>query len=206
MPLKMFDTVTVVCDPVTFEHGNAIRAVLEVYRLEVHLVQLIQHRQAEAFFANPDPSCRYTVLDAHGSNKPPGMGIHISVVDQKDGDERAAEGWDDSPLLLTAATVPKVVKGNGTLISLACGSGNPSLAGAFLDAGYDAYIAPTGDRPYPDADAAALFAAGFFYFAMSGDRDYETASYTDDAATSQAADIDAAHIYGTGLFRRHCRN
>lgn len=93
----MFDTVTVVCDPVTFEHGNAIRAILEVYRLQVHLVQLIQRGQAEAFFASPDPRCRYTVLDAHGSNKAPGMGIHISVVDQKDGDQQAAEGWDDSP-------------------------------------------------------------------------------------------------------------
>ncbi len=204
MPLKTFDNVTVVCDPVTVEHANAIRAVLETYRLQVHFVQLIQRRQAEIFFANPDPNCGYTILDAHGTGEPE-MGIHVSVVDQKDGDYQAARGWQESPLLLTAATVPRLVKGHGTLISLGCGSGNQPLTNAFLESGYNAYIAPTGHRAYPDADAVTMFVAGFFYFAMSGDRDYETASYSDEEATSRASAIDTDFMLGTALFRRHHR-
>ena len=204
MPLKTFDTVTLVCDPVTIEHANAIRAVLETYRLQVHFVQLIQRHQAEEFFANPNPNCGYTILDAHGTGEPE-MGIHLSVVDQKDGDYQAAHGWQESPLLLTSATVPKLVKGHGTLISLGCESGNQPLTDAFLESGCDAYIAPTGDRAYPDADAVTLFVAGFFYFAMSGDRDHSTASYSDEEATVRASAIDADFMLGTALFRRHRR-
>jgi hypothetical protein len=43
--------------------------------------------------------------------------------------------------------------------------------------------------------------AGFFYFAMSGDRDHSTASYSDEEATVRASAIDADFMLGTALFR-----
>jgi hypothetical protein len=63
---------------------------------------------------------------------------------------------------LTAVELAQIVHlPNHIVVSLGCSTGAEALAGAFLDGGCEAYVAPTGDV---EANAAMLFAIHLYYF------------------------------------------
>lgn len=202
MPLQLFDQVAIACDRTMVELASAVRAVLESYRLRVRFFRLVQRRNAVDFFARGVPDCDWTVLVTHGVGEDQDMRIRFEVVDQVDGDWEAPTGWVETNFDLTPRNIPEVVtQAHGNLLSIACGSGRDAFASAFLGAGYGSYIGPTTNGGYYDADAALLFVAGFFYYALAGDRDYATATYSDEEAARRAAGIDSDFVFGTGAFR-----
>ncbi len=97
---------------------------------------------------------------------------------------------------------------DGALLSTACGSGREPLAAAFLNSGYQSYIAPVHpDDPeeiYVDLDSSLVFFTDFFYYLMDGvDRDYSTTTYTEQEAAEKAAQLDPHFRFGTKIFRRY---
>lgn len=200
--MKLFDEVAVACDLKMIEEANAIRAVLESFRLRVRFHRFVRRRNVVEFFGDSPGGCEYTVLVCHGMGDAEEPKIRFEVVDQAEGKMDAPEGWEDAPFDLTPSTITKVVAGaRGTLVSVACGSGRKPLAEAFLAAGYEAYVAPVEE--YYDGDSAVLFVAGFFYHLLAEDRDYAPMSYTAREATERAAAMDEHFELGTRAFRYH---
>jgi hypothetical protein len=78
-----------------------LRSVLEEFGLRVDLYRLYQKRNVEDFFAGRGvpKECRYTGLCGHGPDDDPK--IRLEVVDQKDGDPDAVEGWEPRPFDLS---------------------------------------------------------------------------------------------------------
>lgn len=198
--MKLFDEVIVACDARGAEGAMVLRGLLESFRLHVHFYRLVQRRQALDFFGGDRPNCDYMVLHAHGTGDDYEPRIHFELVDQVDGDYQAAEGWESIDFDLTPGNVRDIVKkGRGTVLAGGCGAGRRPLAEAFLAAGFDAYIGAT--EPYVDADSAGLFTYGFFYFALSADRDFAPRVYSDREAVEQAARFDPGFKHGTRSYR-----
>lgn len=209
--LRMFTPVAVVCDRTMLREADALRHVLETFRLQVDFHYFVQKRQILHFFSQPR-NYAYTVIFCHGSGKTEeDMHLRLEVVDQEDGDYDTPgdEGWDDIVVELTPARIVEYVNNReGTLLSTACGSGREPLANAFLNSGYHSYIAPVmhddPDEIYVDLDSSFVFFTTFFYYLMDGvDRDYSTTSYTEQEAVEKAAQLDPYFRFGTKIFKRY---
>jgi hypothetical protein len=177
-----------------------LRSVLEEFGLRVDLYRLYQKRNVEDFFAGRGvpKECRYTGLCGHGSDDDPK--IRLEVVDQKDGDPDAVEGWEPRPFDLSKGNVPGLVTApRGVLVAGGCGAGREPLARAFLEAGYDGYVGATED--YVDRDSALLFTIGFFYHLLADERDYAPRTFTDREAAERAAAMDCEFELGTRPYR-----
>jgi hypothetical protein len=125
------------------------------------------------------------VLCAHGHGPDDDPKIRLEVVDQKDGDPDAVEGWERRPFDLSRGNVPGLVTvPRGVLVAGGCGAGREPLARAFLEAGYDGYVGATED--YVDGDSALLFTIGFFYHLLADERDYAPRTFTDREAAERA--------------------
>jgi hypothetical protein len=177
-----------------------LRSVLEEFGLRVDLYRLYQKRNVEDFFAGRGvpKECRYTGLCGHGPDDDPK--IRLEVVDQKDGDPDAVEGWEPRPFDLSKGNVPGLVTApRGVLVAGGCGAGREPLARAFLEAGYDGYVGATED--YVDRDSALLFTIGFFYHLLADERDYAPRTFTDREAAERAAAMDCECDLGTRTYR-----
>jgi hypothetical protein len=177
-----------------------LRSVLEEFGLRVDLYRLYQKRNVEDFFAGRGvpKECRYTGLCGHGPDDDPK--IRLEVVDQKDGDPDAVEGWEPRPFDLSKGNVPGLVTApRGVLVAGGCGAGREPLARAFLEAGYDGYVGATED--YVDRDSALLFTIGFFYHLLADERDYAPRTFTDREAAERAAAMDCEFELGTRPYR-----
>jgi hypothetical protein len=184
--MKLFEHVAVVGSSEASD-PQVLRSVLEEFGLRVHLYRLYQKRNVEDFFAGRGlpKECRYTVLCAHGHGPDDDPKIRLEVVDQKDGDPDAVEGWERRPFDLSRGNVPGLVTApRGVLVAGGCGAGREPLARAFLEAGYDGYVGATED--YVDGDSALLFTIGFFYHLLADERDYAPRTFTDREAAERA--------------------
>ena len=198
--LKLFTPVAIVCDHTLTEQASALRGVLESFRLRVDFYRFVQKPQVLDFFTQ-SRHYAYTIIFCHGGGgTPEDMHLRLEVVDQASGDYENPEGWDSVTIELTPANIAEHVRNrNGTLISVACGSGRKPLADAFLKSGYCSYIAPT--ETYVNSDSTLVFVVNLFYFLMAEDRDYATTTYTEQKAVEKAAQLDPDFCYGTKLFR-----
>jgi hypothetical protein len=196
--MRLFERVAVACDhtPEMLAMAGALRAMLECFTLRVDFYHLIQKRQVLDFFARP-PEADFTVLFTHGEE---GRQLTFTVVDQEDADYEATHGWDGVEFALTPENIPEVVKGaRGTLIAVGCGGGKPTLAEAFLAAGYSAFVGATTD--YVNSDASLLFVVGLFYHLLAESQNYTPHGYTLEEAVARASEIDRDFEEGTRAFR-----
>jgi hypothetical protein len=200
--MKLFSEVAIVTDHTMVEHAQALRAVLESYRIRVVFHRLVQKPQVLDFF-QADRQFPYTVVICHGLSEPgKEPALHFEVVEQKDESYENTEGWSLMTFKMTPSIVRESVRGRaGTLLSIACGSGHPQLADAFLGAGYSSYIAPI--ESYYNADAATAFLTSFFYLLLSEDRDYATHIYTEAEAVKEAGKLDEVFECGPRVFRHY---
>jgi hypothetical protein len=123
--MKPFEHVAVVGSSEASD-PQVLRSVLEEFGLRVHLYRLYQKRNVEDFFAGRGlpKECRYTVLCAHGHGPDDDPKIRLEVVDQKDGDPDAVEGWERRPFDLSKGNVPGLVTApRGVLVAGGCGAG-----------------------------------------------------------------------------------
>lgn len=203
--MKLFSTVAIVTDHTMVEDASALRAVLEAFSVRVEFFRLVQRPQVLSFFQQEQQQ-DYTIIFCHGNGEPPGdLHLALKVVDQKDGDYEAPEGWAPTTVKVTPAFVKENIRGRvGTLISTACGSGRRPLADAFIDAGYNSYIAPV--EPYYNSQAGIAFLTSFFYLLLSEDRDYAEIKYSEVEAVQAAVELDSEFAYGPNAFRRYTRN
>lgn len=199
--MKLFANVAIVTDHSMHEDADAIRSVLESLSLRADLYRLVQKPQVAGFFQQ-DRQYPYTIVFCHGAGDPPDeLHIAVQVVDQKDGRYQDPEGWSPITVKMTPSFVRDNVRGRtGTLISVACGSGCRPLADAFIDAGYDAYIAPV--EPYYNSQAGIAFLTSLFYLLMAEDRDYAEKTFSEEEAVRMAAALDDSFKYGPMAFRR----
>lgn len=209
--LRLFTRVAIACDRTMLKEAQALRGMLEAFRLQVDFYYFVQKRQILDFFAQPR-NYAYTIIFCHGSGETAeDMHLRLEVVDQENGDYDTPgdEGWDHVVVELTPAKIAEYVQNReGTLLSTACGSGREPLAEAFLKSGYQSYIAPVHpDDPkeiYVDLDSSLVFFTSFFYYLMDGvDRDYSTTSYTEQEAAEKAAQLDPHFRCGTKTFQRY---
>lgn len=198
--MRMFDRVAIACDHTFTEDATALRSVLEAFRLKVDYHRFVQSRQVSEFFAAQRDAV-YTVLYCHGHGfTAEDMRITFEVVAQENNDTTAPTGWSNKSFDLKPTNIPDITSdAKGTLLSLACGSGRPDFARAFLSAGYEAYIGPTEE--YWDSTAALTFAVGFFYHLLSNDRDYDGRNYTTRQSAERAASIDPDFEMGMRMMR-----
>lgn len=199
--MKLFDHVVVACDQTTLELANAVRAVLECFRLRVHLYELVQRRNAVDFFAGDIPAAEYVILclgGHHGEAESGSGGIGCLVVDNADG------GWEPVEFNLTPDKVPDVVHLVGrTVIALGCNAGEEALASAFLQAGCKAYI---GAVRSVDEFATLVFVTSFFYFLIGPDAgESGRQGYPASEAVCRAASVDSEFPEGTQVFRYYGR-
>lgn len=203
--MNFFTNVAIVTDHTMAEDADAIRGVLESFRLRVDFYRLVQKPQVTRFFQQ-DRQYPYTIVFCHGSGDPPDdLHLAIEVVDQKDGRYEEPQDWFPVTIKMTPSFVKDNMRGrSGTLVSVACGSGRRPLADAFVDAGYDAYIAPV--EPYYDSQAGIAFLTSLFYFLLAEDRDYAKTTFSEEEAVRMAAALDQSFKYGSMAFRRYTRD
>lgn len=197
--MKMFDSVVLAYDQWSMDIGLAVRASLELFRLNVYAHFCVQKRNVVDFLAGSIPDSQYVVLCSHGlgssdvpEEHPDQMRLGFHVVDEVDGK------WEKVEFALTPANIPEYVKLTGrTVIALGCGNGREPIAEAFLAAGCRAYA---GAITPVDQDSTALFAIAFFYHLLSQDRD-PSQSCSEKEAAQRAAAVDVDFKEGTHLFR-----
>jgi len=202
--MKMFDSVVIAYDQWSMDIGLAVRASLELFRLNVYPHFCVQKKNVVDFLAGKIPDSEYVVLCSHGlgttdapEEQPDEMKMGFHVVDEIDGK------WDKIEFALTPANIIEYVKLKGrTVIALGCGNGREPLARAFLAAGCRAYVGAIGPV---DQDSIALFAIAFFYHLLSQGRD-SSLSCSEQEAAERAAVIDTEFKEGTHLFRYYSGN
>ena len=199
--MKLFEHVAVAVsseDPAAL----ALQSVLQQLGLRVHLYRFYQMRNVEDFFAGEGvpEECRYTVICAHGHGPDDDPKIRLDVVDQKDGDPTAIEGWEPYEFDLCKDNIPELATApRGTLVATGCGAGREPLARAFLEAGYEGYVGAT--QPYVDSDSAFLFTIGFFYHVLADERDYAPRTFSNKEAAERVAGMDRDFELGTRSYR-----
>ena len=126
--LKLFTPVAIVCDHTMTEQASAIRGMLESFRLRVDFYRFVQKPQVFDFFAQ-SRNYAYTIILCHGGGgTPEDMHLRFDVVDQVSGNYENPEGWDSVDIEFTPSKIAEHVQNReGTLISIACGSGNQWL-------------------------------------------------------------------------------
>jgi len=195
--MKMFESVVMAYDQYTMDVAMAVRAPLELFRLNVYAHFCVQKRNIVDFLAGGVPESEYVVLCSHGLGSAgcedaDRMKVGFRVVDQVDGK------WEETEFALTPRNIRQYVKLTGrTVIALGCGNGREPLAKAFLDAGCRAYAGAV--RPVVE-DSTAMFAIAFFYHLLSSDRD-SSMSCTERRAAELAVGFDPESKEGTHSFR-----
>lgn len=200
--MRMFDRVAIAYDQTSMDLGLAVRASLELYRLNLYTSFCVQKRSVVEFLGHNTADAKYIVLCCHGLGSEGArcelpdyrMGFH--VVDQVNGK------WGPLAFTLTPDNIPEYVNlPNTTVVSLGCGTGREPLAKAFLKAGCAAYV---GAVEPVDQNSAVLFANAFFYHLMSEERD-PSLKCSEEEACRRAASIDVDYEGGTRLFRYYSR-
>ena len=98
--LRLFTPVAIVCDRTMLREADALRGVLESFRLHVDFHYFVQKRQILDFFSQ-QRNYAYTIIFCHGSGETPeDMHLRLEVVDQED----AVDGFDMQRRLIEAGT------------------------------------------------------------------------------------------------------
>ena len=140
-PLVFQDPISIILVSYTQDEAMTLRGVLECfnYRVEIHRVG--SRPQFLEILRGNIPTFHHVLLSCHGE------------------DGNFVIPYQNS---LTAVELAQIVHlPNHIVVSLGCSTGTEALAGAFLDGGCEAYVAPTGDV---EANAAMLFAIHLYYF------------------------------------------
>ncbi|MEL6786572.1 MAG: hypothetical protein AAFO76_03995 [Cyanobacteria bacterium J06607_15] len=194
-------SVAIMCDaaPGNFQKAIATRGVLETYGIQVYFYQLLQQQNLLNFFAGNYASCDYVIWCCFGCQNEQGEEqVNFQVVHQQDNDYEQKSNWQRVQFGLTPHNLANYIKNpQGTLI---CGAMvGDRWVESILQAGYQAYIAPTtADLA---CNAETLFLTGFFYYLTMHGLDYYTGQkFTPPAAVECAAAMDRHYEGGTRLF------
>jgi hypothetical protein len=198
--MNLYDKVVIAYDKnlENFQMAIAIRGMLEFYGLKVSLVWLNEKQNAIDFLAGQFPKADYTILCAHGighENR-----IWLTVIEKMAGTDCC---YEEVEFNLTPDNIAEYVKNSGgTFMTTACESGSEEFAKAFLDAGYQAFIAP---EVAVDIISSVMFICGFFCNMLAHERDIHKATYTEGEAVERAAAIQPFPD-GTAAFRYFSRD
>jgi hypothetical protein len=201
--MKLFSNHVVIgCDrdPGIRQQAETLRSVLEGLAIRVHLYHFVHYRNVVKFLKGQIPDSDYTILCCHGvGDTEEEMRLNLEVIRQENDQDDLKYGWDEVTFYLTPGNIPEYIKKpKGTLICTAFGSGREPWVKAFLESGYEAYIAPVG--PSVAATSSVLFLTSFFYHLMMHTQDYTDRVYTPREAVEVAAQADTHYEYGTRLF------
>ena len=193
--MNIYDTVVIAYDNniENLKMATAIRGMLEFYGLNVFLVWLNEKQNVIDFLAGRAPKADYTILCAHGLKHDDR--IWLKIIEKVEGPDYM---YEELEFNLTPANIGGFVRdASGTFITTACDSGRDIFAGAFLAAGYRAFIAP---GVAVDVTSSVMFICGFFCNMLAHERDIHKATYTEREAVEQAAAFQA-FADGTAAFR-----
>lgn len=152
----LYWTTVDVVDIESWPEGDALRAALDLFNVLVRRFLIGQARHLLSLLSGDEPTGNYVILACHGVDG----GIVLPELAEQ------FEAMQPVHRLLTPAALrDRVHLPERVVISTGCGTGNPELAGAFLDGGCTAYIAPTGG-PYGNSVMVAI--ALLFYELMRG--------------------------------------
>lgn len=129
--------------------------------------------------------------------------MEIEVVDQKDSEYSAHDGWAWKSFVIYPADVPRIFGGaRGHIIAMACGGGREAWGKAFLQTPCRSYTGfDVGTSEGSNWKAFLVFTINLFYFLLTesvvGDgRRHEMAD-----AVGRAAATDRDYRLGTGGYR-----
>jgi hypothetical protein len=160
----------------------ALRSVLESYGITIHLRSAARASQVVRLLNGSTPLSEHVILMCHGVEE----GIHLPELSPV----LAAEEHYKGPL--SAANLREFLRlPDRFVLNTGCSLGKPEYADAFLSAGCQAYVGPTGD---PEGDAALFYALHFFY-----------AYHCRGTTIREAHEKASSHDEQTGMFRLHER-
>lgn len=140
--------------------GDALRPILEAYGIQVELCRVGQARHLAA--ALSAPAVPYVVLCCHGDEG--------SIVLDELADE--VQRWQPFGPRVTPDDLRGVADLHGaTVIATGCEMAAEPMADAFLDAGAEAYVAPTG-APF---GYASVFAPALLFYELTEGRSLDAA-------------------------------
>jgi hypothetical protein len=140
-PLVFQEPISIVLVSYTDGEAMALRDVLECFNYRVEMHRVGSRPQFLEILRGNIPTFRHVLLSCHGESG------NLVIPYQN----------PVSPVELGQIVhLPDHV-----VLSLGCGTGTEALAGAFLNGGCEAYIAPTDDI---EANATMLFAIHLYYF------------------------------------------
>jgi hypothetical protein len=155
-PVQFSQPVTIAYDlsPDDYRAAIAYRSMLEYYSHNVALVPLDSEESARSFLGHP-PRSALTLLTCHGWGETDAEAV-INLEVQRAVDRVR---YESAEFRLTPERLAEVVDhGSGIFLSTACWSGKAAFARVFLEAGYEAYIAP---EKTSDMFSAFQFVAAF---------------------------------------------
>jgi hypothetical protein len=131
------------------------------------------------------------------------MRMEIEVIDQKDGDYDAHNGWGWKPFIIRPVDVPRLFsKIRAHVITMACGGGREEWGKAFLEAGCQSYTGfDVGTNEGSDAKAFTIFTITLFYFLLTESVVGDGGKLSMADAVRRATAIDKEYRHGTGGFR-----
>ena len=140
--------------------GDAMRPLLEQYGIQVELCRVGQARHLAVALSGPQVP--YVVLSCHGDDG-------VIVLDEL---AEEVQRWQPFGPRVTPDDVRRVADLHGaTLIATGCQLGVDEMADAFLDAGAETYIAPTG-APF---GYASVFAPVMLFYELTEGRSIDAA-------------------------------
>jgi hypothetical protein len=143
--------------------GTPLPSLLASFGLNTLTQQIRNEGEFRAFWQEPPVKAAVTLFQTHGwGETDEDAVINFPLFYQ--------ENWEVKEFHLTPAAIQEVVTtGNGILISTACWSGKQKYADAFLQAGFEHYIAP---EKTSDWNSTIQFLAAFFGYMMYEERDW----------------------------------
>ncbi|MCK5381065.1 MAG: hypothetical protein KAJ81_06315, partial [Candidatus Latescibacteria bacterium] len=171
---------------------------LEALGLTVYFHQLIHKEQAVRLFSGELSQADYLVLCADGVPEDEGgPGIRIECLDRT-ADEK--NKWEKINFDLNRETVPNILKYPfDTILSIACSSGDPVIAEAFLSSGTRTYIGPV--KP-ADVTSSCMFVLTYFFHRISyGERSPKN----HEEAIERAVNFEEDRPGSTRLFKSYAR-
>lgn len=164
--------------------GKSIEAITQAFCMNTTLIRADTEEALKSHGSCSQPDIELTVLSCHGFPQKNGPVVLNWTV----GRPLNHIEWEDVELRISGQDVGKYfTRGSGALLNLACWSGREEFAQAFLNAGYDAYIAP---EKTSDCFSAYQFYTAFLGYAVYEQRDEKPQKLSFEECVERARKID----------------
>lgn len=164
--------------------ARSFESIAQAFCMNTTLIRATTEDELKRHGSAHSDEYQMTVLTCHGGpDEKQDIGLDWTVARHVKDTE-----WTHDTLRLTPATIGEYfAHGAGTLLCVACWSGTSELARAFLDAGYEAYIAPAKTS---DCFSGLQFYAVLLGYLVYEERDYRPERLSIAACVQKARKID----------------